>query len=399
VTGPRTTIGSYRVLEKLGEGGMGEVYRARDSRLGRDVAIKILPPAWTTDPDRLARFEREARVLASLNHPHIGSIYGIEDVAGDSDGRHVALVLELIDGQTLAELIAGPPSGLPIASALDMARQIADALDAAHERGIVHRDLKPANIKITADGRVKVLDFGLAKTLEEPDPSDSPTISPTSLGGGFVGTPSYMSPEQARGSAVDKRADIWAFGCVLYEMLTGRLAFPGRTVADAVVAILQNEPDWAALPPATPALVRRLLRRCLAKDPRRRIRDIADARDDLSIGPGETVEGSERAGTAARAVYFQRLSDFIGINESPAISPDGRLVAYVRLMGARRQIWLQLVAGGPPLQLTHDDADHQEPRWTPDSSSLIYYTPPTSPGDDGTIWEPWAAIRGPCCRR
>jgi Tol biopolymer transport system component len=366
---------------------MGEVYRAHDSRLGRDVAIKILPAAWTADPDRVARFEREARVLAALNHPHIGSIYGLEDATADSGGRLVALVLELVEGDTLADRIARPPqTGLPVGEALEMARQIAEALDAAHERGIVHRDLKPANVKITPDGRIKVLDFGLAKTVEGPAQSDTPTISPTSFGGAFIGTPSYMSPEQARGSLVDKRADIWAFGCVLYELLTGRLAFPGTTVADTVVAILQRDPDWSVLPASTPPSVRRLLQRCLRRDPRQRLRDIGDVRDDLAGTPGDAAEPA-RSGTPRRPVQFQRLTDFVGINESPAVSPDGRFVAYVRLMGARRQIWLQLVAGGPPLQLTHDDADHQEPRWAPDSSSLIYYTPPTSPDDDGTIWE------------
>ena len=241
--------------------------------------IKFLPRAFTNDPERLARFEREARMLASLNHPHIGGIYGVEE----SDGAP-ALVLELVEGLTLADRVAKSP--LSLSEALGIAKQIAEALDAAHERGIVHRDLKPANIKITPEGVVKVLDFGLAKVFagdaSGPDLTQSPTVTVGGTrGGAILGTAAYMSPEQARGQPVDKRADIWAFGCVLYEMLTGRLAFPGQTVSDVIAAILEREPDWSALPSATPPAVRDLLRRCLEKDPRRRLRDIGDAQREL----------------------------------------------------------------------------------------------------------------------
>jgi serine/threonine-protein kinase len=272
-------IGVYQIVSLLGAGGMGEVYRARDTTLGRDVAIKILPSLFTSDPDRLARFEREARVLASLNHPHIGAIYGLED----ADGVR-ALVLELVDGETLADRIARGP--IPVNDTLTITRQIADALDAAHEKGIIHRDLKPANIKITPDGVVKVLDFGLAKAaVGDGAPADL-TQSPTMTVGGtregvILGTAAYMSPEQARGQPVDKRTDIWAFGCVLYEMLTGRSVFARSTLPDTLAGILENEPDWNVLPERTPPLVRRILRRCLEKDVRRRLRDIGDARSEL----------------------------------------------------------------------------------------------------------------------
>jgi len=272
-------LGPYRVTDLLGAGGMGEVYRARDTKLGRDVAIKVLPRVFTADPDRLARFEREARILAALNHPHIATIHGVEELDGVE-----ALVLELVDGPTLAERIAHGP--LPIKEALGIMRQIADALEAAHEKGIIHRDLKPANVKLTPEGRVKVLDFGLAKAVAGegafPDLSHAPTLTATALGdGAIVGTPAYMSPEQARGQAVDKRTDIWAFGCVLYEMLAGRAAFAGATISDLIAAILEREPKWDALPQATPRTIGHLVRKCLDKDPRRRLRDIGDARIEL----------------------------------------------------------------------------------------------------------------------
>jgi serine/threonine protein kinase len=266
-------FGTYEIAECLGAGGMGEVYRARDAQLGRDVAIKVLPAAFVTDRERLARFEREARVLAALNHPHIGAIYGLENV---NDVR--ALVLELVEGDTLADRIA--PGPLSLTEALPTARQIAEALEAAHEKGIVHRDLKPANIKITPAGMVKVLDFGLAKAGDGggPNLSRSPTVTIGGTRDGvLLGTAAYMSPEQARGQAVDKRTDIWAFGCVLYEMLTGRTPFTGDTLSDTVAAILDREPDWTLLPNATPLGIRRLLHRCLTKEPLRRLRDIGDA--------------------------------------------------------------------------------------------------------------------------
>jgi len=252
---------------------MGEVYRARDTRLGRDVAIKILPRAFTSDADRLARFEREARVLASLNHPHIAAIYGIEDAPTDDGASIRTLVLELVDGETLAERIARSESkGLRITEALDIARQIIEALDAAHEKGIVHRDLKPANIKITPQGAVKVLDFGLAKLDASSGNSAvgvtrAPTITVNETREGLIiGTAAYMSPEQARGQAVDKRTDIWAFGCVLYEMLTGRAPFARPTITDTLAAVVEREPEWDALPLETPGNLRDLLHRSLQKD-------------------------------------------------------------------------------------------------------------------------------------
>ena len=295
MTGRR--LGSYHLVELLGRGGMGEVYLARDAKLGRDVAIKILPHAFTADPERLARFEREARVLASVSHPNIGAIYGIEEAswsgpaeAGYPTSRVTALVLELVEGDTLAERIA-PAAGrkrvpLRVQDALDIARQIADALEAAHEKGIVHRDLKPANIKITPAGVVKVLDFGLAKVTSGEsvtDESQSPTMSivARTREGVILGTVTYMSPEQARGLPLDKRSDIWSFGCVLYEMLTGRAPFTGGTVSDIIAGILERDPDWSSLPTGVPTSVRRLLRRCLDKDPKHRLRDIGDARFEL----------------------------------------------------------------------------------------------------------------------
>jgi eukaryotic-like serine/threonine-protein kinase len=294
-------IASYEITARLGEGGMGEVYRARDTKLGREVALKILPPAFAEDRDRLARFQREARVLAALNHPHIAAIYGLED---DTDIH--ALVMELVEGHTLAERLQRGP--LPLAEAIAIARQIADALEAAHENGIIHRDLKPSNVKVTPAGTVKVLDFGLAKTLEPvtgADEAEAPTA--TALGtrvGVALGTPAYMSPEQARGEAVDKRTDVWAFGCALYELLTGRRAFAGKTVSDTIAAVLEREPDWSRLPPSTPAAVRRVLRRCLEKDPRTRLRDIGDTRFDLDearaapLDAGEAVAPDRRRVTA-----------------------------------------------------------------------------------------------------
>ncbi len=276
---PGTRFGTYEVVESLGSGGMGEVYRARDSRLRRDVALKVLPVRHRLDADRQTRFQREALALAALNHPNIATVHGVEEGGGLQ-----ALVMELVDGQTLADRIdrsAAKAPGLPIPEALAIARQMVDALEAAHQRGIVHRDLKPSNIKIRRDDVVKVLDFGLAKAFETATADvDAPTISVTA-GQTVLGTPAYMSPEQARGQDVDQRTDIWAFGCVLYEMLTGRRAFDGSTSPDVIAAVLEREPDYDQLPAHTPFLVRRLVKRCLEKDPRRRLRDIADARFDL----------------------------------------------------------------------------------------------------------------------
>jgi eukaryotic-like serine/threonine-protein kinase len=413
---PGTHLGPYEILGSLGAGGMGEVYRARDTKLGRHVALKVLPPAFTADVDRVARFAREARLLASLNHPHIGTIYGFED------GGHVpALVLELVDGETLDDRLTRGP--LPLSEALAVAKPIADALDAAHEARIVHRDLKPSNIKITPDGVVKVLDFGLAKAPASegstPDLSMSPTMMTDGTSAGVIlGTVAYMSPEQARGKAVDKRTDIWAFGCVLYQMITGRLAFRGETVSDTIAAILEREADWTALPAGTPPAVRRLLQRCLEKDSRHRLRDIGDVRHWLNdvasdaAGVGAAAVSGQRGlawllGSVALAsasvagwlfwvsptdapgynVQLQRLTDFVGMEESPAISPDGKTVAFVARAGGKRQIWLRLLAGGAPLQITRDDVDHEQPRWAPDSTSLIYFVPSATPGEHGTIWE------------
>ncbi len=287
-TGSR--LGPYEVTGPLGRGGMGEVYRARDTKLGRDVALKVLPEPFATDPDRLARFQREARVLASLSHPNIGAIHGLEE----SDGVR-ALVLELVEGPTLADRITQGP--IPLEEVLSIARQICVALEAAHELGIIHRDLKPANIKMRHDGMVKVLDFGLAKVQagDEPDAdlSQSPTLTADDTRRGVIlGTAAYMSPEQARGQPLDKRTDVWAFGCVLFEMLTCRVAFRGDTVSDTVVAILTLEPDWHALPAETPTGIRELLSRCLEKDLKRRLRDIGDAPflfEKPRVGPASVV--------------------------------------------------------------------------------------------------------------
>lgn len=267
-------FGCYQILHPLGAGGMGEVYRAHDSKLGRDVAIKTLPREFAGDPERLARLRREARTLASLNHPNIGAIYDLEE----ADGMN-CLVLELVEGETLR----GP---LPLEKALDYARQIAEALEAAHNKGIIHRDLKPANVKVTPEGRVKVLDFGLAKAVWGEDEHQRLTqlTTVTTLGtvaGQIMGTPAYMSPEQARGEKVDKRTDIWAFGCLLYELLTGKRAFEAAAAQDTVGAVLEREPEWSALPGKTPAKIRELLRLCLEKDPQRRVRDFGDVRNGI----------------------------------------------------------------------------------------------------------------------
>ncbi|MDQ5870974.1 MAG: protein kinase [Acidobacteriota bacterium] len=275
---PGTKYGPYEIVAPLGAGGMGEVYRARDSRLRREVAIKTLPAGLAADPERLARLEREARLLAALNHPNIAAIYGIED-SGDSR----FLVLELVEGETLAERLASGP--LPVEDALSICAQIAYGLEAAHDAGVIHRDLKPANVKIRPDGSVKILDLGLARGMETSagtDPSLSPTITSGGTAAGVIlGTAAYMSPEQARGKALDKRSDIFSFGCVLYECLTGKRAFPGETVSDTLAAILRAEPDWKALPAATPSAIRRLLSRCLQKDAKRRLRDMGDARIEI----------------------------------------------------------------------------------------------------------------------
>ena len=400
---PGDRLGPYEVRSALGAGGMGEVYRARDTKLGRDVAIKILPSHFTSDPDRLARFEREARVLASLNHPHIGAIYGLED----ADGVR-ALVLELVQGETLADRIARGP--IPLNDALAIARQIVDALDAAHERGIVHRDLKPANIKITPDHKAKVLDFGLAKAVASGDATadltQSPTMTAGTCAGVILGTAAYMSPEQARGLTVDKRTDIWAFGCVLYEMLSRRAAFARDTVTDTLAAIVEREPDWIVLPPSTPQSVQKLLARCLQKDPKQRLRDIADAHTQLDVDSDSTrVVGPSRrrfgtlswvaalatvVGLAAfvaatsilrpRAVLPPWATDATAVSidipasttlqqSPPAVSPDGRQVAWAASSSdGRTRIWTQTLATGIPREL--EGAEGVNPFWSPDGRSI-----------------------------
>ena len=290
-------LGAYEITGELGAGGMGEVYRATDTRLERDVAIKVLPAELAQDPERLARFEREAKLLASLNHPNIAHVYGFESATlADGSAAHF-LAMELVPGEDLAERLKR--GAIPLDEALAIARQIAEALEEAHEKGIVHRDLKPANVKLTPDGKAKVLDFGLAKAWEGPgaassDLSQSPTLARTGTAAGLIlGTAAYMSPEQARGKPVDRRTDIWAFGVVLFEMLTGQRLFAGETVSDTLAAVLKSEPGWKALPSATPAHVRQLLRRCLEREPKRRLRDVGEARVALEPGAGGGRIGSE----------------------------------------------------------------------------------------------------------
>ena len=390
-------LGPYQLHELLGAGGMGQVYRAHDSKLGREVAIKILPAMFTNQPDRLARFDREARVLAALNHPNIAAIYGLEE-AEDLRG----LVLELVDGETLGQRLARAP--IPLPEALSIARALADALDAAHEKGIVHRDLKPANVKIRTDGTVKVLDFGLAKALNDPSPSPS-IATGLSVDGLILGTPAYMSPEQARGKPVDKRADIWAFGCLLYEMLTGRPAFDGETATDTLAAILYREADLAALPAGTPVHVRRLIQRCLAKDPRQRLRDMGDARPELEASaeaPGAASSAASwRSHAAAWGVAalslaaalglivdrvrtrpappladlnLERLTYDPGLTTMPALSPGGDLLAYASDRSGRGDldIWVSQSGGGSPLRLTDDPADDHSPDFSPDGKQVVF---------------------------
>lgn len=416
-----TKLGPYEIVAPLGAGGMGEVYLARDTKLGREVALKLLPPLFTSDADRVARFKREAQLLASLNHPHIGAIYGFEDA-----DNVPALVLELVEGDTLHDRVRRGP--MPLPEALALAQQIADALDAAHRAGIIHRDLKPSNIKITPDGVVKVLDFGLAKALaadgSSSDLSKSPTVTAgATIMGAILGTAAYMSPEQARGQPVDKRTDIWAFGCVLFEMLTGTSAFGRETVTDTIVAVVGSEPVWNSLPADTPVSIRRLLTRCLQKDGRRRLHDIADARieiEDAMTTPAEQAPapaprrrsrlalsalslgiatalvllwvardrfGRPAARSSPPDIRVTRLTDLPGLEESPAISPDGKSVAFTAGVGGKRQVFVQLIAGGAPLQITRDTVDHECPRWSPDSSSILYFSPAVSGTVQGSIWE------------
>jgi Tol biopolymer transport system component len=318
-SGPR--LGAYEVREMLGHGGMGEVYRARDTRLKRDVALKVLAAPFAGDAERLTRFAREGELLAALNHPHIAAIYGIEE-----SHDVCALVMEIVEGPTLEDRLAAGP--LAVAEVVGVARQLVDALAAAHDAGIVHRDLKPANIKIRPDGTLKVLDFGIAKMSAAAGPADLraavTTESALTREGAVLGTAAYMSPEQARGAPVDRRADVWAFGCVLFEMLTGRRAFDGHATADALAAVLTREPDWQRLPAGTPAAIRRLLSRCLEKDPQRRLRDIADARFEL-------VEANEAHETEAVPALQPARRAGLGLVLAAVGMLAGGALAYVLL--------------------------------------------------------------------
>jgi Tol biopolymer transport system component len=414
-----TRLGPYEILSPLGAGGMGEVYRAKDTKLQRDVAIKVLPEMLSADPERLARFEREARVLASLNHPHIAAIYGVED---STDVK--ALVLELVEGPTLQDRIE--LGAIPLEESLPIARQIAEALEAAHEKGIVHRDLKPANVKLDRDGKVKVLDFGLAKALDplastsSPDISHSPTMSLGTQAGMILGTAPYMSPEQARGKPADKRADIWSFGVVLHEMLTGERLFAGETVSDTLAAVLRHDIALDDLPPTTPSGVRLLLARCLDRDPKNRLRDIGEAR--IALTPGSSASTEARAaveipvatllagtvgrwnggrfvlgGALAVAVLaagvtwwaarraasspsgmpigpdILRITSDSGLTMDPAVSPSGSLLAYASDRGSPNlNIWTQPLPTGQPVQVTHGETDAHEPSFSPDGSRIVF---------------------------
>ena len=433
-------LGSCEILSLLGAGGMGEVYRARDTALGRDVAIKVVAAAFQADPDRLARFEREARVLATLNHPHIGAIYGLEE----ADGVR-GLVLELVEGATLAERLASGP--LPVREGLVIARQIADALEAAHEKGVVHRDLKPANLTITPDGTVKVLDFGLAVVFEREGPPEDgsaaramATTVEVTRDGTIAGTVAYMSPEQARGRALDKRTDIWSFGCVLFEMLTARPLFSGQSSHDTIAAILEREPDLDALPAHTPANVRRLLARCLEKDPRQRLRDIGDARLEIEealgapVTPGAAARraSSPRARPAGRVrlawwaaagagllviagaafwklrgtedvwrsplegATFTRLTDFDGAEHHASISRDGKFVVFLSEREGAWDAWVSQLGTGDFHNLTKGSV--QELRnpgtrtlgFSPDGSLVTLWSRVPDTARGGRVEAGWA---------
>jgi len=404
---PGNRVGPYEMVAPLGAGGMGEVYRARDTKLGREVALKVLPEAFASDAQRMARFRREAQVLASLNQTNIASIYGFED-----SGSTHALVMELVEGPTLADRIK--TGAIPIDEALPIAKQIAEGLEYAHERGIVHRDLKPSNIKLAANDAVKILDFGLAKALEgDPasvDISTSPTISRMATQAGVIlGTAAYMSPEQAKGKSVDRRTDIWAFGCVLYEMLTGKMAFNGETITDVLAAVIKEEPDWKALPKDTPTHVRVLLQRCLKKDAKQRLRDIGDARIALEeVLSGAAKEVARSAGgtlplwrralpgalaaacvalvIVLGAAYFMRsggtsrvLRFAIGppenteLGTSLALSPDGARLAFEATANGKQMLWLRPLDSlqAQPISGTEDA---EFPFWSPDGKSIGFFT-------------------------
>jgi Tol biopolymer transport system component/tRNA A-37 threonylcarbamoyl transferase component Bud32 len=411
---PGTRLGPHEILEAIGAGGMGVVYRARDTKLNRDVAIKVLLPEVANDPEQLRRFEREAHLLASLNHPNVAAIYGFEEAHGIT-----ALVLELVEGPTLAERIASGP--LAIGEALAIARQIADALETAHERGIVHRDLKPANVKVTPDGTVKVLDFGIAKAVQplgaDATPHSKVETAFATREGVIAGTAPYMSPEQARGKPVDKRADIWAFGCLLYEALTVTRAFPGETTTDALAAVIHREPDWALLPAATPASIRGLLARCLEKDPKRRLRDIGEARVAIEAtlaGDVRPTRDSAQSAAFARwrralpwaiaamaamvavwAMYragvsrsteprwqkFTQLTDLAGEEDTPAISPDGVVLAFTSRTRGSSDIYVQRIGGRNPILVAGDpEREEAAPAFSPDGQRLAFHEQDTDGG-------------------
>ncbi len=392
-----TRLGPYEILSPLGAGGMGEVYRARDTKLGRDIALKVLPATFTDDPERLARFRREAQVLASLNHPHIGAIYGLDEANGTQ-----FLVLELVDGESLDKRIARGP--IPVDEALAIARQITEALEAAHEKGIIHRDLKPANIALTKDGNVKVLDFGLAKALAptsaigiEAMASTITTPAMMTGVGVILGTAAYMSPEQARGRAADKRSDIWAFGCVLYEMLAGEQLFGGETVTDVLAAVVRSEPDWSRVPLRT----RRLLRSCLEKEPRRRLHAISDAwlMMDETASESPPAHRSDRVAwwpavafalVAVAALWTlwrqpvveERALQFhvnpppgtrfqAGVAGGSSISPDGRVVVFVAISGGPT-LWIRRLDSLTPRELP-GTSGAAFPFWAPDGRSVGFF--------------------------
>src|SRR4051812_10007130 len=418
-------LGIYEIVSFLGAGGMGDVYRARDTRLGRDVAIKVLPDPFVSVPGRLARFELEARVLATLNHPHIAAIYGVEE----ADGVR-GLVLELVEGPTLDEHLAS--GALSVEDALELARQIADALESAHEKGIIHRDLKPANIKITPNDTVKVLDFGLAKVFATEDSDErehpSPVHAEHSRDGVIAGTAAYMSPEQSRGRRVDKRTDIWAFGCVLYQMLTGCPAFAGETPPGTRTAAVEHQPDWTLLPRHTPTNITRLIQRCLEKDPRRRLRDIGDARLEIEEALGSPDSGQLRSAphrtpvawwiAAALTVvvsvaasitlwelrrpdYFWQnplesakpvLTDFGGAEQHAAISRDGKFVAFLSDRERTWDVWVSQVGTEKVYNLTRGTlGELRNPAtrtigFSPDGSFVALWTR----GPGGSVDAGWA---------
>jgi len=400
---------------------MGEVYRARDTRLGRDVAIKVLPGSFAENAQSMARFKREAQALASLNHPGIASIFGLEE----SNGIR-GIVMELVEGDTLADRLRR--GAMPLDEALYIAKQVAEALEYAHDRGIIHRDLKPANVKVTLDGKVKLLDFGLAKAAESDsatsDISSSPTLSAAATQAGIIlGTAAYMSPEQAKGKSVDRRADIWAFGVLLFEMLAGKPLYAGETTSEILARVIEREPDLNQLPASMPLAIRELMRRCLTKNPRQRLRDIGEARialEEFLANPAAVQPGAASAVPAlppprrrqlawlfggvalgalvAGAVFwktrpatpqqsmmrFSAVTNFTGVDAQPSFSPDGRSVAFLSNRGGSSNIWVGLVSGGSPVRITNDPNFKARPHWSPDGSKISY-----SRLNESGLWDIW----------